>query len=154
MREKLSNHQIESTRELWKLADEAAPNKNKKRTTGPKKRVFVTEPLPKKAKPASASDREGDPWCQNHPNGNHTLKDCRQMKNLAIREQRRADGVSLDGSYNCSIIGHISHQCPSGRQGGGGRGWGRGRGRGGRGGGRSPPGVREQDNQDTAPATN
>ena len=36
--------------------DEAAPNENKKRTTRPEKRVFVTEPLPKKAKPVSASD--------------------------------------------------------------------------------------------------
>ena len=80
MREKLSNHQVESTCELWELADrcaraeegakfpgdddpedETAPSKNKKRTPGPEKRVFVTEPLPKKAKPASASDREGDP---------------------------------------------------------------------------------------------
>ena len=46
------------------------------------------------------------------------------MKNLAIREQRQADGVSLDGCYNCGVIGHISCECPSGRQGGGGRGWG------------------------------
>ena len=72
MREKLSNHQVESTRELWELADrcthaeegakfpgddepedEAALNKNKKRAIGPEKRVFVTEPLPKKAKSAS-----------------------------------------------------------------------------------------------------
>ena len=30
------------------------------------------------------------------------------MKNLAIREQHRADGVSLDGCYNCGVIGHIS----------------------------------------------
>ena len=43
---------------LWddEPEDEAAPSKNKKRTTGPEKRVFVTEPLPKKAKPVSASD--------------------------------------------------------------------------------------------------
>ena len=60
IREKLSNYQVESTRELWELADrcahaeegakfpgdddpedEAAPNKNKKRTPGPEKRVFV-----------------------------------------------------------------------------------------------------------------
>ena len=78
MCEKLSNHQVESTRELWELADrcarmdegakfrgddepedEAAPNKNKKRTTGSEKRVFVTEPLPKKAKPVSASNPQG-----------------------------------------------------------------------------------------------
>ena len=173
MHEKLSNHQVESTRELWELADwcaraeegakfpgdddpedEAAPSKNKKRTPGPEKRVFVTEPLPKKAKPVSASDGEGHPWCHIHPDGNHTLKDCRQMKNLAIREQRRADGVSLDGCYNSGVIGHISRECPSGRQGGGGRGWGRGGGRGGRGGGRGPPGAREQDNQDVVPAAN
>ena len=76
------------------------------------------------------------------------------MKNLAIREQRRADGVSLDGCYNCAVIVHISRECPSGREGGGGRGWGRRGGRGGRGGGRGPPGAREQDNHDTAPATN
>ena len=88
MCEKLSNHQVESTRELWELVDrcaraeegakflgddepedEAAPNKNKKRTPGPEKRVFVTEPLPKKAKPVSASDGEGDPWCHIHPGG-------------------------------------------------------------------------------------
>ena len=48
------------------------------------------------------------------------------MKNLAIREQRRADGVSLDGCYNNGVIGHISRECPSGRQGGGSRGWGAG----------------------------
>ena len=96
MREKLSNHQIECTRELWELADlcahvedgaklprddepeeEAAPAKNKKRTPGPEKRVFVTEPLPKKVKPASASEGEEDPWCHIHPDGNHALKDCR-----------------------------------------------------------------------------
>ena len=105
MREKLSNHQVESTCEFWELADrcaraeegakfpgddepedEAAPNKNKKRTTEPEKRVFVTEPLPKKAKTVSASDGEGDPWCHIHPGGNHTLKDCCQMKNLGIRQ--------------------------------------------------------------------
>ena len=57
--------------------DEDAPNKNKKRTTGPKKRVFVIEPLPKKVKPASASDGEGGPRCHIHPDSNHTLKDCR-----------------------------------------------------------------------------
>ena len=96
MREKLSNHQVESTRELWELVDrwahakegakfpgddepedEDAPNKNKKCSTGPEKRIFVTEPLPKKSKPVSASDRQGDPWCHIHPNRNPTLKDCR-----------------------------------------------------------------------------
>ena len=32
------------------------------------------------------------------------------MKNLAIREQRRADGVSLDGCYNCSVIGYMARE--------------------------------------------
>ena len=47
------------------------------------------------------------------------------MKNLAIREQRRADGVSLDGCYNCGVVGHMAREFPSGRQGGGGRGGGK-----------------------------
>ena len=76
------------------------------------------------------------------------------MKNLAIREQRRADGVSLDGCYNCGIIGHMARKFPSGRQRGGGRGLVRGGARVGRGGGRGPTGAREQDNQDAAPASN
>ena len=96
MREKLSNDQVESTRELWELAarcaraeegakfpredepeEKAAPAKNKKHTSGPRKHVFVAEPLPKKAKPASASEKEEDPWRHIHPDGNHALKDCR-----------------------------------------------------------------------------
>ena len=71
MREKLSTRHVESARKLWELADrcarveegikfpeedepedKAAPAKSKKRDPGPDKRVFVTEPLPKKAKPA------------------------------------------------------------------------------------------------------
>ena len=139
---------------LFRDTPEAAPTKNKKLITGPEKHVFVTEPLPKKAKPTSASDGEGDPWCHIHPDGNHILKDCHQMKNLAIREQHRADGVSLDGCYNYGIIGYMARDCPSGRQGGGGRVWGRGGGRGGRGGGRGPLGGHEQDSQDAAPASN
>ena len=67
MREKLSTHRIETTRELWELADryahteegvrvpgeeepedKATPAKSKKRDPGPDKRVFVTEPLPRR----------------------------------------------------------------------------------------------------------
>ena len=74
MREKLSTHHIKTTRELWELADRYAhaeegvrvpgedepedkvtPAKNKKQDPGPDKHVFITEPLPKKAKPASTS---------------------------------------------------------------------------------------------------
>ena len=68
MRDKLSTHRIETTRELWELADRCAraeegvrvpgedepedkvtSAKNKRRDPRPEKRVFVTEPLPKKA---------------------------------------------------------------------------------------------------------
>ena len=108
MREKLSTHHVETARELWEVADRYAraeegvkfpgeeepedktvPAKSKKRDLGPDKCVFVTEPLPKKAKPASSPEGKEYPWCHLHPDGNHLLKDCRQMKNLAIREQRR-----------------------------------------------------------------
>ena len=41
--------------------DRVTPTKNKKWDPGPDKRVFVTEPLPKKAKPASTSEGEEDP---------------------------------------------------------------------------------------------
>ena len=90
MREKLSTHRIETTRELWELVDrcaraeegvrvpgeeepedKATPAKSKKRDSGPDKRVFVTEPLPKNVKPASTSDGDEDPWCHVHPDGNH-----------------------------------------------------------------------------------
>ena len=57
------------------------------------KRVFITKPLPKKAKLASTSEGDEDPWCHVHPDGNHLLKDCRQVKCLAVRAQRQADGV-------------------------------------------------------------
>ena len=82
MCEKLSTHRIETTCELWELADRCAHakegvrvfgeeepddkvtlSKSKKRDPGPDKRVFVTEPLPKKAKPASTSEGDEDPWC-------------------------------------------------------------------------------------------
>ena len=78
----MSTHHIETTRELWELADrcarveegvrvpgkeepedKAVPAKSKKQDPGPDKRVFVTEPLPKKAKPASTSEGDEDPWC-------------------------------------------------------------------------------------------
>ena len=71
----MSTHRIETVRELWELVDrcarveegvrvpeeeepedKAAPAKSKKRDPGSDKRVFVTEPLPKKAKPASTSE--------------------------------------------------------------------------------------------------
>ena len=81
MRDKLSTHRIETTRELWELADCCAhaeegvrvPGKdepeekvtlakNKKRDPGPDKRVFVTEPLPKKTKSTSTSEGKEELW--------------------------------------------------------------------------------------------
>ena len=127
MREKLSTHRIETTRDLLDLADRCScteegvrfpgedepedkviPAKNKKWDPGPDKRVFVTEPLPKKAKPASTSEGEEDPWCHVHPDGNHLLKDCRQVKGLARRAQRQADVVGPGACYSCGLTGHYS----------------------------------------------
>ena len=71
------------------------------------------------------------------------------LKSLAIREQRQADGVSLDGCYNCGIAGHIVRDCPTSRQDRGGSGWNHGGGRGGRGGGRSGPSGHGPSNQGT-----
>ena len=107
MSEKLSTRRVETARELWELADRCArieegvrvpgqdepedkvcPAKNKKRDPGPDKRVFVTEPLPKKTKPASTSEGEEEPWCHVDPDDNHLLKDCRQVNGLAVRAQR------------------------------------------------------------------
>ena len=45
------------------------------------------------------------------------------MNNLAIREQSRADGISLDDCYNCGTARHIARDCPSSHQGGGGHRW-------------------------------
>ena len=115
MREKLSTHRIENTRELWELADrcaraeegvrvpgeeepedKAVPAKSKKRDPGPDKRVFVTEPLHKKAKPASTSEGDEDPWCHVHPDGNHPLKD---------RRPARCSTLSTSSAWCCSTPG-------------------------------------------------
>ena len=117
---------------------------------GPDKRVFVTEPLPKKAKPASTSEGDEDPWCHVHPDGNHPLKDCRQVNGLVARTQRQGGGTGPGACFSCGLHGHYSRNCPNGRQGGDGRGWGQGGGRGGHGGGRGGQGERGPNNAEFA----
>ena len=56
--------------------------------------VFVTEPLLKKAKPASTSEGEEDPWYHIHHDGNHLLKDCCQVNGLAVHAQRQGGGAA------------------------------------------------------------
>ena len=88
--------------------DKTTPAKNKKRDPGPDKHVFVTEPVPKMVKPASTSEGEEDPWCHVHLDGNHLLKDCRQVKGLTVRAQRQADGVGPGTCYSCGLTGHYT----------------------------------------------
>ena len=94
--------------------DKATPAKRKKRDPSPDKRVFVTEPLPKKVKPALTSEGDEDPWFHVHPDGNHLLKDCHQVNGLTVRMQRQGGGTGPGACFSFArpLLPELPHRSP------------------------------------------
>lgn len=126
MRKKMSTRDLNTTPELFALADKCGraeegrllpveaidedDDSTKKKICKclPAKQALAAEPESKKTKTCEAADLDGGPWCPIHNSPAHTLKDCSRVKSMV---EMRTHG----DCFICLKPGHHAKACPDRR---------------------------------------